>query len=110
MEGYSWISGRFSAKAVRNGVIHRIGGTSTPSLSVTSVTRSSPFAPSGAHPRTGVAGLDADTKRIMKAITKLLPSEAREQREPTEAELALTYPPGYSGDPERESERRPGTD
>ena len=54
--------------------------------------------------------LNADTKRIMKAISKLLPPEAREHREPTEEELALTYPPGYRGDPDKESERRPGTD
>jgi putative phosphoserine phosphatase/1-acylglycerol-3-phosphate O-acyltransferase len=54
--------------------------------------------------------LDADTKRIMKAIAKLLPPEARERREPTAAELALTYPPGYKGNPDRETERRPGTD
>jgi putative phosphoserine phosphatase/1-acylglycerol-3-phosphate O-acyltransferase len=54
--------------------------------------------------------LDADTRRIMKAITKLLPPEAREHRTPTEAELARTYPPGYSGDPDNESDRRPGTD
>ncbi len=54
--------------------------------------------------------LDADTKRIMKAIVKLLPKEARERREPTAEELAATYPPGWSGDPEHELERRPGTD
>ena len=54
--------------------------------------------------------LEADTKRIMKAITKLLPAEARKRRTPTPDELALTYPPGYHGDPERELERRPGTD
>ena len=28
----------------------------------------------------------------------------------TDEELALTYPPGYSGDPDAEVERRPGTD
>ncbi len=54
--------------------------------------------------------LDDDTKRIMKAIVKLLPPEAREHRDPTPEELALTYPPGYKGDPEAEAERRPGTD
>jgi putative phosphoserine phosphatase / 1-acylglycerol-3-phosphate O-acyltransferase len=54
--------------------------------------------------------LDADTKRIMKAISSLLPAEARKKRTPTAEELARTYPPGYSGDPEREAERRPGTD
>lgn len=50
------------------------------------------------------------TKRIMKAITALLPDEARMTRTPSEAEMLLTYPPGYSGDPEREGARRPGTD
>ena len=54
--------------------------------------------------------VDADTKRIMKAITKLLPPEARRPHDPTPEELALTYPPGYRGDPESESDRRPGTD
>ncbi len=53
---------------------------------------------------------DADTKRIMKAITRLLPPEARRPHTPTPEELALTYPPGYRGDPEREADRRPGTD
>ncbi|MCB0967972.1 MAG: HAD-IB family hydrolase [Ilumatobacter sp.] len=53
---------------------------------------------------------DADTKRIMKAITKLLPPEAREPYDPTPEELARTYPPGYHGDPDHEVERRPGTD
>ncbi|MEQ8841514.1 MAG: HAD-IB family hydrolase [Acidimicrobiales bacterium] len=53
---------------------------------------------------------DADTRAIMAAIVDLLPPEARERREPTEEELALTYPPGYSGDPDAEAERRPGTD
>jgi putative phosphoserine phosphatase / 1-acylglycerol-3-phosphate O-acyltransferase len=54
--------------------------------------------------------LDADTKRIMKAISALLPAEARRTRTPTDDELALTYPPGYRGDPDHEAERRPGTD
>jgi putative phosphoserine phosphatase/1-acylglycerol-3-phosphate O-acyltransferase len=62
-----------------------------------------------------VAGLtgrsaDADTKRIMKAISALLPAEARRKRTPTAEELAATYPPGYKGDPGSETERRPGTD
>ena len=50
------------------------------------------------------------TKKIMTAISGLLPAEARMKRVPTEAELRLTYPPGYTGDPERETTRRPGTD
>ena len=50
------------------------------------------------------------TKKIMTAISGLLPEEARVKRTPTEAELRLSYPPGYSGDPERERGRRPGSD
>ena len=54
--------------------------------------------------------VDADTKRIMKAIMAELPNEAREAKKPTGDELALTYPPGYSGGPTDESDRRPGAD
>jgi putative phosphoserine phosphatase/1-acylglycerol-3-phosphate O-acyltransferase len=54
--------------------------------------------------------LDADTKRIMAAIVDLLPPDAYRKRTPTADELAATYPPGYTGDPERESGRRPGAD
>ena len=54
--------------------------------------------------------LDADTKRIMAAIVDLLPPEARRRRAPSADELAATYPPGYRGDPEHESARRPGED
>lgn len=53
---------------------------------------------------------DADTRRIMAALVDLLPEEAREQKVPTAEELARTYPPGYSGDPEAEADRRPGSD
>jgi putative phosphoserine phosphatase/1-acylglycerol-3-phosphate O-acyltransferase len=53
---------------------------------------------------------DADTKRLMKAISALLPSEARVRRVPTEAELAATYPPGRSGTGADETRRRPGSD
>jgi putative phosphoserine phosphatase / 1-acylglycerol-3-phosphate O-acyltransferase len=53
---------------------------------------------------------DTDTKRIMAAIVDLLPPEARERRTPTDAEIRRTYPPGYRGDPDRETERRPGRD
>ena len=53
---------------------------------------------------------DADTKRIMAAITDLLPPEAREPYEPTEEELRRTFPPGYDGDPTKEDDRRPGAD
>jgi len=52
--------------------------------------------------------VDTDTKRIMSAITDLLPPEAHQRRTPSEAELRRTYPPGYRGDPTRETERRPG--
>jgi putative phosphoserine phosphatase/1-acylglycerol-3-phosphate O-acyltransferase len=54
--------------------------------------------------------LDADTRRIMKAISDLLPDEAHLDHEPTPEELAATYPPGYKGDPAAETARRPGTD
>lgn len=54
--------------------------------------------------------LKADTERIMSAISDLLPAEARQPHTPTEEELVLTYPPGYSGNPDLESDRRPGTD
>ena len=54
--------------------------------------------------------LDADTKRVMAAIVDLLPAEARRAKEPTPEELAETYPPGYKGDPDAETDRRPGTD
>lgn len=58
----------------------------------------------------GHEDLDADTRAIMAAIVDLLPAEARERRTPTPEELRLTFPPGYSGDPEAEDDRRPGTD
>lgn len=54
--------------------------------------------------------LEADTKRIMSAIVDQLPDDAYERRIPSAEELAATYPPGYSGDPKRESARRPGSD
>ncbi len=53
---------------------------------------------------------DADTAAIMAAIVDLLPAEARKRRKPTDEELLLTFPPGYSGDPNAEDTRRPGTD
>ena len=53
---------------------------------------------------------DADTVRIMSAISALLPEESQVRHEPTEEELAATFPPGYRGDPSREAERRPGRD
>jgi putative phosphoserine phosphatase / 1-acylglycerol-3-phosphate O-acyltransferase len=54
--------------------------------------------------------LDADTKRIMRAIVALLPDDAYARRSRTAEELALTFPPGYRGDPTKEAKRRPGTD
>ncbi|HUF99101.1 MAG TPA: HAD-IB family hydrolase [Ilumatobacter sp.] len=54
--------------------------------------------------------LDADTKKVMKAIAALLPAASRKKYQPTAEELARTYPPGYAGDPNAESDRRPGTD
>lgn len=53
---------------------------------------------------------DVDTKIIMAALVELLPDEARQHKVPTEAELMATFPPGYSGDPNAEHDRRPGTD
>jgi putative phosphoserine phosphatase/1-acylglycerol-3-phosphate O-acyltransferase len=63
-------------------------------------------------PVAGLKGksLKADTERIMKALVKQLPAEARKRRTPTAEELAATYPPGYEGDPTAERVRRPGTD
>ncbi len=58
----------------------------------------------------GYEDVEQDTERLMAAIVELLPEEARVPREPTPEELALTYPPGYRGDPTREAERRPGSD
>ena len=52
--------------------------------------------------------LDADTKRIMKAIIDLLPAEAHEHHTPTAEELARTYPPGYRGDPKAERDAPSG--
>lgn len=53
---------------------------------------------------------DEDTRKIMAAIVEVLPPEAREHHSPTAEELALTFPPGYTGDPTAEADRRPGTD
>jgi putative phosphoserine phosphatase/1-acylglycerol-3-phosphate O-acyltransferase len=54
--------------------------------------------------------LDADTRRLMSAIVELLPPDAYRRRTPSDEELARTYPPGYRGDPAKETTRRPGTD
>jgi putative phosphoserine phosphatase/1-acylglycerol-3-phosphate O-acyltransferase len=39
--------------------------------------------------------LATDTAKIMKAIVKLLPDEARRHHTPTDTELAATYPHGH---------------
>ena len=39
-----------------------------------------------------------------------MPPEGRRRRQPSPDELALTYPPGYKGEPEDEHRRRPGSD
>jgi putative phosphoserine phosphatase / 1-acylglycerol-3-phosphate O-acyltransferase len=50
-------------------------------------------------PVRGLTGdVDADTRRIMQAITRLLPAEARRRHEPTKEELVRTYPPGKVGE------------
>ncbi len=59
--------------------------------------------------------VDEDTRAMMAAIVDLLPSEARQPREPTPGELAATYPdgkvPADVGDAAaHEGDRRPGTD
>jgi putative phosphoserine phosphatase/1-acylglycerol-3-phosphate O-acyltransferase len=51
-----------------------------------------------------------DTKRIMSAISAMLPEEGRLQRTPTEEELRRSYPSSYKGEPANESQRRPGSD
>lgn len=56
------------------------------------------------------ASEDADTKKLMKAISALLPPEGRRKHVPTDEELAATLPPGYTGDPRAEYQRRPGKD
>jgi putative phosphoserine phosphatase/1-acylglycerol-3-phosphate O-acyltransferase len=59
---------------------------------------------------TGLTGeVDGDTKKIMKAISSLLPPEARKKRTPTEEELRKTYPGGKVKDTD-ETSRRPGAD
>jgi putative phosphoserine phosphatase/1-acylglycerol-3-phosphate O-acyltransferase len=54
--------------------------------------------------------LDADTERIMRALEALLPPESREVREPTPEELARTLPAGFKGDPNADTQHRPGRD
>lgn len=59
--------------------------------------------------------VDADTRRVMAAISDLLPEESRKRREPTHEDLARTYPGGVVPEDlgaaaEHESDRRPGVD
>lgn len=50
-------------------------------------------------PVRGLTGdVEADTRRIVEAIGRLLPAEARRRREPTEDELIRSYPPGKVGE------------
>lgn len=53
---------------------------------------------------------EENTQRMMGAISNLLPPEAREHREPTEAEIRAALPSNYKGDLNAEDTRRPGTD
>lgn len=64
----------------------------------------------GEQIRISGSDLEVDTKEIMAAISAQLPDESRIHIDPTEEQLRATYPSGYSGDPEAESDRRPGTD
>lgn len=57
--------------------------------------------------------VDADTRRMMAAISALLPAESQERRAPTADELARTYPGGIvpdGDDADHEATRRPGSD
>ncbi|MFV0316531.1 MAG: HAD-IB family hydrolase [Microthrixaceae bacterium] len=63
----------------------------------------------------GGSDLDADTEAMMSAIADLLPEVARVRHEPTEDELAATYPGGkvpddMAGAAGHEAGRRPGSD
>ncbi|MGI9595950.1 MAG: HAD-IB family hydrolase [Acidimicrobiales bacterium] len=79
-----------------------------PSLSLTN--RPEVSATVGPAVELGLTDPDEDTCRIMAALVELLPDEARQHRTPSQEELARTYPPGYTGDPNAEVDRRPGTD
>lgn len=84
----------------RSAKLPKISFTDRPQVSVTV---GSPVDIGGTDP-------DADTVAIMSAISALLPPESQEKRTPTAEELARTFPSGYTGDPNAEAERRPGTD
>ncbi|MEM7325842.1 MAG: HAD-IB family hydrolase [Actinomycetota bacterium] len=52
------------------------------------------------------ADSDTGTVELMARISDLLPLEAGQPYEPSEAELRLTYPPGHGGDEDDGSRRR----
>jgi len=64
----------------------------------------------GAPVKLSYRSVDADTKKIMKALMDLLPPESRERRKPTAEDIAIALPAGYKGDQRKETVRRPGTD
>jgi putative phosphoserine phosphatase / 1-acylglycerol-3-phosphate O-acyltransferase len=67
------------------------------------VTVGEPFHVKGKDP-------DVDTRKIMKRLMDLLPPESKVKRTPTDEEIALASPPGWSADTAHERSRRPGTD
>ncbi len=69
----------------------------------------------GAPVELGTDDVDSETKRVMSAISALLPEESRSQRPPSQDDLARTYPGGVVPDDvewasDHETVRRPGTD
>ena len=52
----------------------------------------------GAPLSLGLTDAVADTALVMRAISALLPAEARRPHEPTAEELARTFPPGHSAE------------
>ena len=69
----------------------------------------------GAPIELGTDDVDSETKRVMSAISALLPEESRSQRPPSQDDLARTYPGGVVPDDDEwasdhETVRRPGTD
>ena len=51
--------------------------------------------------------LDADTKRIMKAIVRAVAARGADASRPDARGVAATYPPGYKGTDRRPDDRRP---
>ncbi|MEI7887454.1 MAG: HAD-IB family hydrolase [Actinomycetes bacterium] len=69
----------------------------------------------GAPIELGTEDVDSETKRVMSAISALLPEESRSPRPPSQDDLARTYPGGVVPDDvewasDHETVRRPGTD